>query len=174
MTSWNKGIPEREETKLKKKETFAAKRALITYTEKACKKCGEIKQLVQFPKKKDAADGHLHNCRTCDGERKSKYTWSREQWWEWEIKRHYGITKDEYNSILESQHCSCAICQIHLDDYAGIHGNGKKVERFSVDHCHTTGKVRGLLCFRCNLAIGYAQDNPDIMEKAAQYIRERQ
>jgi len=174
MTSWNKGIPESESAKAKKKATFAAKRAAITYTEKACNKCGKVKALELFPKKKDNKDGCHNSCKVCEGKRKDKYKWTREQWWEYDIKRQYGIDKTEYNALLESQHHSCAICGIHIDDYKGVYGKGKKVEKLSIDHCHDTGKIRGLLCFRCNLTLGYAQDNPTILEKAASYIRERQ
>jgi hypothetical protein len=172
-TSWNKGIPEREETKLKKAATFAAKRALINYTEKACKVCSETKSLELFPKKKDNKDGHHNVCKACENTRKAKYKWTREQFWEYEIKKQYGLTVDMYNSILADQNMSCAICNIHIDDYKGVYGKGKKVNNFTVDHCHTSGKVRGLTCFRCNLMLGYAQDNPTVLEKGAMYLKEK-
>lgn len=174
MTSWNNGIPMSDEAKRKNAETYAAKRAAIIYTEKACNKCGGTKLLEDFPPRKANKDGRHSSCRSCEVKRKSKYKWTRDQWWEYDIKRQYGINKVEYDAILESQNHSCAVCGIHVEDYKGTYGKGKKVEKLSVDHCHKTNKVRGLLCFRCNLAIGYAQDDPTILENAASYIRERQ
>jgi hypothetical protein len=174
MTSWNKGIPMSEAAKLKRKETDAARKAKITYTEKICKECSELKPLSNFSKRKDSADGHQAKCKPCESKRKAKYKWTREQFWEYDIKKQFGLDKEGYLNLLESQKNCCAICGIHKDDYAGVYGKGKKVKNFSVDHCHETNKIRGLLCFRCNLALGYAQDNPVILEKAASYIKERQ
>jgi phage gp36-like protein len=76
------------------------------------------------------------------------------------IKR-YGITLEEYNSLLVSQDFCCAICRKHVSTL--------KV-RLHVDHCHTTLKVRGLLCFNCNNALGRFKDNPEILQNAIDYI----
>lgn len=172
MTSWNKGIPMSEDAKEKRKQTDALRRSLLP-AEKSCNKCGEIKSLDQFPKRKDSADGHHNSCKACENVRKSKYKWTREQWWAWEIKKQFGLTVDAYNSLLEEQNHSCAVCNTHLDDYKGIYGKGKKVERFSVDHCHTSGKVRGLLCYNCNLLLGHAKDNVEVLEAAVAYLKEK-
>jgi hypothetical protein len=141
--------------------------------EKSCKKCGEIKDLESFPKKKDNRDGRSNSCKVCEGKRKDKYKYTPEQWSDWRRKKKFGLEKDDYNSMLETQNYSCAICNIKLEEYIGLHGNGKKVDSFTVDHNHATGKIRGLTCFRCNLMLGYAQDNPKILEAGATYLKEK-
>jgi len=75
------------------------------------------------------------------------------------LKYTYGITLDEFNHILMLQENCCAIC--------GYSFGGKKP---SVDHDHTTGVVRGLLCDRCNFGIGCFEDDAARLEKAAIYL----
>ena len=77
------------------------------------------------------------------------------------LQRKYGITSDKYEELLNFQEHKCAICPTPVN-------NSK---RFAVDHCHTTGKVRGLLCSPCNLMLGNAFDNPEILNKAATYLK---
>lgn len=79
------------------------------------------------------------------------------------IKGRYGITLDEYNRILETQNGVCAICRNASP--------GVRIKRFSVDHDHATGEIRGLLCIKCNTAIGQLEDNIERMHKAARYLR---
>ena len=75
------------------------------------------------------------------------------------IKKAYGITIDEYEEIEKNQGGVCAIC------------NGKNNDRrLAVDHCHTTGKVRGLLCGNCNRGIGYFKDSKILLEKTIKYL----
>lgn len=78
------------------------------------------------------------------------------------VKRKYGISGKEYQGLLDRQGGVCAICR-----NAEQHQNH---QRLSVDHCHTTGEVRGLLCHRCNVAIGSLRNDPLIMRAAAEYI----
>ena len=73
--------------------------------------------------------------------------------------RTYGITSDKYNQMLESQFGCCAICGV------------KPQKNLCVDHCHTTGKVRSLLCVNCNTGIGQFMENPEILTKAAEYVK---
>lgn len=70
----------------------------------------------------------------------------------------YGITKEFALELHNKQDGKCAIC-------------GKREKRLCIDHDHVTGKVRGLLCHGCNLGIGNLQDNPEILTKAAKYLR---
>lgn len=74
----------------------------------------------------------------------------------------YNMTIEQYESLLDSQNRSCAIC-------------GKKEETknklsMPLDHCHETGKVRGLLCHPCNLGIGSLRHNPELLRRAANYV----
>lgn len=85
------------------------------------------------------------------------------------IKREYGITVDEYNFVLRQQGGVCAVCR--GENPNGEFDRGKRsAEFFSVDHCHATGRVGGLLCMQCNMAIGNLRDNPELAMRAAQYI----
>lgn len=79
----------------------------------------------------------------------------------------YGLTVAEYDDLLQRQGGVCAICQ--QDEPASNGRTGKKF-RLSVDHCHDTGVVRGLLCQKCNRAIGLLGDNVGILQKAILYL----
>lgn len=75
-----------------------------------------------------------------------------------QLKNSYGITLEEYNNRMSLQNDSCAIC------------NDKTDKTLCVDHDHKTGAVRGLLCSKCNHAIGLLKDSPEIITKAASYV----
>ena len=76
---------------------------------------------------------------------------------EQQLQRRYGITSQEREEMQRRQGDCCAIC-------------GGCFERLLVDHCHDTGVVRGLLCDRCNRALGYFQDREDVIRRAADYL----
>jgi hypothetical protein len=76
-----------------------------------------------------------------------------------EIVQKYGITEDQYQQIRELQRGVCAICERH-----------QRYRRLSVDHCHKTKKVRGLLCNWCNRSLGRYGDSPIRLRKAAEYL----
>ena len=78
------------------------------------------------------------------------------------VQRMYGITQIEYDAMLERQGGRCAICKA-----AQVGGNGS---RWHIDHDHTTGTVRGLLCMRCNFMIGLAGDDPRNLLNGAFYL----
>jgi hypothetical protein len=67
-----------------------------------------------------------------------------------QLKNRYGITIEEYNKILFDQNNGCAICGKET-----AYNNGEK--RLHVDHCHTTGRIRGLLCSQCNTTLGHLE-----------------
>jgi Recombination endonuclease VII len=72
------------------------------------------------------------------------------------LKRHYDLTEAEVEAIREAQSGLCAICRIA----PAVH----------VDHDHATGRVRGMLCFPCNAAIGHLRDDPQVVRRAAVYL----
>jgi recombination endonuclease VII len=76
------------------------------------------------------------------------------------LRSSYGITRQEWGAILGRQEGRCAICADVLDKGKGTH----------IDHCHATGIVRGLLCGRCNVAIGMLKDNSTLLRAAARYV----
>jgi hypothetical protein len=85
-----------------------------------------------------------------------------------ELKR-FGITPADYNQMLAEQHGLCAIC-LHPEESKSRSG---KPKRLSVDHNHRTGKVRGLLCNKCNQAAGFLDDDPLRAVALAKYLQER-
>jgi hypothetical protein len=77
-----------------------------------------------------------------------------------DLLKKFGINADQYSAILKEQHEVCAIC--HQKDPCD--------RQLAVDHCHTTKKVRGLLCTNCNMAIGKFQDNVEYLKRAVEYM----
>ena len=84
-----------------------------------------------------------------------------------DLKKEFGITLDEYNGMLENQGGVCAICG---NPERTRHNNSDRIRNLAVDHCHETGKVRGLLCTSCNQGLGNFRDNPDYLAKAISYL----
>ncbi len=76
------------------------------------------------------------------------------------LKRKYGVTPDQVDKLSAKQEHKCAIC-----------GDLKPLR---IDHCHASGKVRGLLCHNCNTALGHFRDNTDTLKKAIRYVRRGQ
>lgn len=86
------------------------------------------------------------------------------------LLRHYGITNDRYIEMFESQLGLCAICG---ESQQGVTKDGEA--RFlCVDHCHSSGKVRELLCARCNAGLGQFKDNPELLMNASKYLLKHQ
>ncbi|MER9436732.1 endonuclease VII domain-containing protein [Mesorhizobium sp. M0618] len=78
------------------------------------------------------------------------------------IKQRYGITLEKFDEMVASQNGLCAICETDTP--------GGRWDRWSVDHCHTTGKIRGILCHSCNTGIGALNDDIDRLRKAIGYL----
>ena len=87
--------------------------------------------------------------------------WSRRNW----LRSKYGITFEMFEQMSEAQGHVCAICK----EPEIIMQNGK-VKAFSVDHNHTTGQVRGLLCKNCNVSLGGFRDNITYLKSAIEYL----
>jgi protein-arginine kinase activator protein McsA len=77
----------------------------------------------------------------------------------WRLKKHFGMTIPEWEAMAEAQGYLCAICNA-------------RPERLHTDHCHSSGKVRGLVCGPCNRAIGLLGDTADSVQRAVTYLRE--
>lgn len=87
------------------------------------------------------------------------------------LRNHYGMTLDEYTNLLDQQNHVCAICkkaETRIDKRTG------KPRSLSVDHCHTTGRIRGLLCGFCNGALGFVNDDIEVLETMIQYLKDSQ
>lgn len=77
------------------------------------------------------------------------------------LKLKYGMTVEEYNEILFKQDHCCALCSKHVSELE---------RRLAVDHCHGTGRIRGLLCMPCNTSLGQLGDNTESMYKIIDYL----
>lgn len=125
-----------------------------------CNKCNEILPVTDFHIKADKNDKHYRfnsPCKSCAHiSRNINYQKAYQK------KYRYNLSIEEYDLKLKEQNYSCAICDIHKDDYS---------KEFSVDHNHKTGKIRALLCTRCNSGIGFFRESISIMKKAINYTK---
>ncbi|GAA3781171.1 endonuclease VII domain-containing protein [Streptomyces phyllanthi] len=113
---------------------------------KLCRRCGEVKPHSEWHRKATASDGLSTRCKACRAVRgRQDHLW-----------RKYGITETERDELIASQGSVCCVCLEALP----VH----------VDHCHKTGRVRGVLCFSCNAALGQFKDRPDVIRRAATYV----
>ena len=76
------------------------------------------------------------------------------------LRNKFGLTVDEYSRILQAQGGVCALCEGAPTPRISLH----------VDHDHGTGEIRGLLCVRCNNALGLFREDPDLLKRAARYV----
>jgi hypothetical protein len=162
--------------------------------DKTCTKCGETKQAPDFYRARGTRDGYRSSCKACDATlRKIRYErdpqtairrvqeWRRanpERYLETQraykaanrqrlqkqhrdrhLKKSYGIVSEEFDLLVMAQMNLCAICFRYFG--GSLH----------VDHDHRSGKIRGLLCGKCNKAIGLFDDKPQLADSAAKYLR---
>ncbi|WP_373559632.1 endonuclease VII domain-containing protein [Streptomyces sp. TLI_55] len=113
---------------------------------KHCRTCGEVKPHSEWHRNATASDGLSTRCKAC------RAVQGRQD----HLKRQYGMTEAERDEMVASQMGLCVICL--------------KAPAVHVDHCHKTGRVRGVLCFNCNSAIGKLGDDPDAVRRAAAYL----
>ena len=130
---------------------------------KVCTRCKVEKSLDSFNKRKDSKDGLQYFCKECK-EVLNKETYCPDKAANLSLKSKFGMTLEDYDTMLEQQEGCCKVCGT---DEPGGQG------RFHVDHNHTTGKVRGLLCSGCNKGLGHLQDSPDVLLKALAYLLEQ-
>lgn len=114
----------------------------------------------------DGLDGFDHKSRS------SRIAYQREfrkiypiKYKEGDLKYNFGITLAEYSKMIADQDNKCAIC-----GQPETHKRNGRIKALAVDHCHTTGKIRGLLCSDCNTGIGKMKDDPQVLRKAAEYL----
>lgn len=88
----------------------------------------------------------------------------------YDLKKHYGITLEQYAAMYEAQEGKCAICGEHGEQFTP--GNGGKSKTLVVDHDHSTGRLRKLLCAGCNKALGGFRDSTEVLQKAVAYLKQ--
>ncbi len=87
---------------------------------------------------------------------------------EYQATKTFGIDNVSYDALLNKQNNKCAICGIDHNIYKNTSHRNK---RFAIDHCHSTGIIRGLLCCKCNRGLGYFKDSEENLLKAAKYLK---
>jgi hypothetical protein len=96
---------------------------------------------------------------------KRRKNYSKDQRKHEALRDAYGISLDQYNEIRKAQNDCCLICERHVLKIPN--------QVLCVDHDHNTEEIRGLLCFDCNTGLGKFKDNTMILEKALEYLRNR-
>jgi hypothetical protein len=140
---------------------------------KTCTQCRAEKPLSAFPVRKDRGTARTA-CKDCtrDAQRawrqsrpnyeKDRYQQTKVETRERHLVRKYGVSLADYERMLAAQDGLCAICGTTEDTQ---HNNV-----FHVDHCHATGRVRGLLCRGCNHVLGHLKDDPEALRRAISYL----
>jgi hypothetical protein len=145
----------------------------ISDSEKECRKCGEIKAHSEFHKdsKNIYQKGLSYYCKEC-GKANARRTHKRrmeesgasnykqkrrDQYY----KREYGVSLKQRDELLKSQEGLCGICESTLEESGAL---------THLDHCHSTGIIRGLLCTNCNRGLGHFKDSEEILDKAIKYL----
>ncbi|MET8168366.1 endonuclease VII domain-containing protein [Streptomyces sp. NPDC005329] len=113
---------------------------------KRCPQCETVKPHLEWERNKSSSDGWASYCRACRAER-NRISY---------FQRKYGLTPAELDAMVAEQRGICCICLAAPAEH--------------VDHCHKTGRVRGVLCFSCNAALGQFKDRPDAIRRAAAYV----
>jgi len=116
-----------------------------------CRNCLEVKDETDFYKKQKV-------CKVCH-----KLIYYGRDYRNSNLKKKYGITSEEFEQILTEQGGVCKVCG------GPPHGKGN---RYHVDHNHKTGRIRGILCHKCNVALGMVQDSEEHLMKLIKYIQE--
>lgn len=135
---------------------------------KTCARCNEEKPFEQFHKEKNRPYYRSY-CKPCNTARqKEKRETDPEKYQllerKYKLRSNYGITPEDYDSILALQGGGCGIC-------GSTEPNSSRIRFFTVDHCHVTRAIRGILCTNCNTAIGHFKDNPTLLAAAVAYLQ---
>jgi hypothetical protein len=127
-----------------------------------CRSCGQRKPRAQMVTASNA--GNI--CRTCSSERQKKWKvanygkYERAKW-DHHLRKTYGLSLEDYEALLKRQNHRCAICRAPFD---------ASPRRLHIDHDHATRRVRGALCFRCNIGLGNFRDDPTLLTAASAYL----
>ena len=140
-------------------------RAIQVEGTKYCKSCDTTKPIDDFYLRNKTSMVRHSTCKECDKKR-VKENHDPVAYRNAELQRRYGITQNDYEVMIAEQNNQCAIC--NTTEPGGRHNRGY----FVVDHCHTTGKVRKLLCNNCNTALGLVGDNTHILQSMIEYLQE--
>ena len=144
----------------------------VVLGKKVCTTCKKSKDAEEFYNSKRTEDLLDSRCKVCADNYKQQWTEANPEIVANQISvkenarllKRYGITTAEYNTLSDQQGHCCKIC-------GNSASQGRARSRFlSVDHCHTTGTIRGLLCQKCNTGIGLLGDTHTSLLKALEYL----
>lgn len=143
---------------------------------KTCRACGVTKTHADFSLSRQATETqnavYRSECKECSSVRARQWfadnsDRANDNRRRWNLQKTYGLSVTQYNALMRKQGGVCAVCgKSELSE----HGRTGKQFRLAVDHCHRTGAIRGLLCQKCNRAIGLLDDSPALMRKAISYL----
>lgn len=126
--------------------------------EKRCPSCGETKPVSEFPRNRATGDGLATYCKPCHNaiarEGKERLYGGERQFL---LRLRYGIGEAEFREIIDGQGGRCPVCRTRPPEH--------------VDHDHETGRVRGILCFACNGALGQFEENVQWLARALAYLK---
>ena len=129
--------------------------------QKLCTACNQSKSLKEFNKNKNGKFGKHSICKQCRSER-SRFRYSNGDTYSVRLKKLYGLSVKEYDELYAEAEGKCQCCGIKEKELN---------KRLAVDHCHSSGKVRGLLCGKCNRGLGLFYDNQELLQQAIQYLK---
>ncbi len=124
---------------------------------KVCNRCGQNKSTSEFYSNSRSKDGFRPRCKECHNDDNARFGRASR----------YGLTTSEFETMLKQQEHCCAICRKRLEHFKD---SGRRENAMNIDHCHLTGKVRGILCSGCNRGLGAFRDSPDSLRAAADYL----
>lgn len=130
-----------------------------TITVKVCSKCNEALPFSEFHKREQ---GYQASCKACRKDQRKLYS---NNYRAWNLMKNYGMTHLDYLTLLDAQDGFCAGCKKHFSLCSTDRGS-----YLHVDHDHNTGRVRGLLCGKCNKALGLLNDDPEVLHRLASYL----
>ena len=138
----------------------------IDFTQtQTCRTCGEVKPFEGYNSDVRTKSGKCPRCRQCDRKLQSTYyAKNKAKHQEYSLLKKYGMTLADREALIAAQGGACAICGTTTPT-----GHGA---RLHVDHCHATGEVRGMLCTKCNRALGLFEDNTESLASAITYLQQ--
>ncbi len=136
---------------------------VIINGKKECNICEKVKSISQFSKSNLTKSKIRGECRDCTNKTKRRiYSENKEKARLYSIKKRHNISPKQYYALVKKQEGLCAICHTPLSSL-----NRKAIH---IDHCHATGKVRGVLCNQCNWGLGHFRDSVLYLDAAKQYL----
>lgn len=144
---------------------------------KLCPRCGDEKSIFSFGRDRTKKLGVSSYCKSCAAENRKKnyrkspsqekdklrqyYANNKSSFRKYSLKSLYGLNEEQFEAMKASQNHACKICRTHETNLS---------RRLFVDHCHETGRIRGLLCQACNTMLGNAKDSVLVLQAGIAYL----